>query len=232
MPTALFLILLFLAAILTAAVFSKLKLIQSEKMDIIGGRTKIFKKGKTSKFEEYVRQIFEKVLSNNNGNGTCKFPTAHPKWLKFTPNKNLKDIRGSAGMELDGYCEKIGIAFEAQGPLHSKFIPEEEDYKSYFRRILMDREKVALCKERGILLIQIDYRLSRHLIEPYIRSRIYDFIQEKMKSGEKRPPFLTLEIIDKFSRKPDNYVPPDDVSAQKFGIWRNEQLENELGLAL
>jgi hypothetical protein len=188
---------------------------------------KILLNKKESKFEELVRQKIEKVTSSLEKK--YLFPTAHPSWLKFFPNDFNKSagITSSFCMELDGFCPELAIAFEAQGPLHSQWQEKVEDYKSYFRRIMMDKAKIGRCSEKNILLIIVDYRLPRHLISAYISSRIYD---EVTKINSKIKSNFAIELLNKFKERPNPYVPPDEISASKYPIYRNFELEKELNL--
>ena len=52
--------------------------------------------------EEICRDYFKKIFKK-------EFPSSYPSWLK---NKNRQQL------ELDGYCEELGIAFEHQGRQH------------------------------------------------------------------------------------------------------------------
>lgn len=94
-----------------------------------------------------------------------KFPTVLPEFMQYN-NKRL---------ELDGYCEKLRVALEFSGPLHTKWFPEKESYARYISRVETDELKKMLCKNAGVDLIVVDMRLpSRHLRD-YLRSRLFDF---------------------------------------------------------
>ena len=90
--------------------------------------------------EERCRYIFEKIFND-------KFP---------------KDHQALDGLELDGYCEDLKIAFEHDGPQHERiekyFNMTEEKLKSNQQR---DSDKDRKCKEKGILLIRIPFRITK-----------------------------------------------------------------------
>ena len=90
--------------------------------------------------ERITRVYFEEIFQR-------KFPTIRPDWMK-----TKKGFR----LELDGYCEKLQLAFEYQGSQHyevlSIFITDKEQLKERKR---VDRKKVRECKKRGITLLQI-----------------------------------------------------------------------------
>lgn len=85
--------------------------------------------------EEIVRAYFEKMFE-------VLFPNTKPKWLN--------------GLELDGYNEDLGIAFEHQGPQHYKqnnhFHKTKEDFINTQKR---DDLKRNLCKKHGVMLFEI-----------------------------------------------------------------------------
>ena len=94
---------------------------------------------KPIKWEEKVRWCFETIFQEH-------FKKCRPLWLK--------------GLELDGYCEKLQIAFEFQGPHHY----EDFDYKrgknlpsSIFQE--RDKIKVKICAEMNVKLFVIPYTL-------------------------------------------------------------------------
>lgn len=88
------------------------------------------------KNEQVCRETFETLTQKN-------FAKCKPKWLQ--------------GLELDGYCEELGIAFEYQGEQHYEIVAHwhkngEEDLKAQQAR---DAKKEHLCDENWITLIVI-----------------------------------------------------------------------------
>jgi len=58
-------------------------------------------------------------------------------------------------MELDGFCESLGIAFEYQGIQHFErveWFQTEDQFRSVQKR---DKEKISLCKKHGVLLVLV-----------------------------------------------------------------------------
>ncbi len=94
---------------------------------------------KSTKSEEIARETLQQIFG-------VKFPKVRPRWLR--------NSRGY-GMELDGFSEELGIAFEYQGIQHFK------DFKLFSTdlptRIEDDRLKVQLCQERNIRLLVLTY---------------------------------------------------------------------------
>jgi hypothetical protein len=110
-----------------------------------------------TKSEASIIKYFEEITGH-------KFPTVVPKWLAWK-GKHL---------ELDGYNDKLKIAVEFSGPLHTKWYPDKEPYDKYFTRIVRDIVKKKLCKRKGVKLIVIDVTLPPQHWRDYIKSRLYD----------------------------------------------------------
>ena len=75
-----------------------------------------------------------------------KFNKCKPVWL-LTPDNNR--------MELDGYCESLGIAFEHQGLQHFKINEFSNTEEKLKKRQLYDRLKITLCAKNNVKLIII-----------------------------------------------------------------------------
>lgn len=92
---------------------------------------------KSSFSENICRQYLEFLFDR-------PFPRERPAWLRNTNGRPL---------ELDGYCQELGIAFEHQGLQHYENI-------SYFRDNTEDIQnrdnlKRSLCNEAGVILLEI-----------------------------------------------------------------------------
>jgi hypothetical protein len=106
------------------------------------------------KTEQKVREIFESILGKS-------FPTTRPNFLK-----NPKTGRN---LELDGYCEELGMAFEYDGEQHFK----EMDYMGSSLKDIKARDKLKdkLCEEANIILIRVPY-----WVKDGLRSFILDIL--------------------------------------------------------
>jgi hypothetical protein len=105
--------------------------------------------------EQNVRLIFNKIFNDI-------FSKTKPYWLK--------NSRGNK-MELDGYNERLGIAFEYHGEQHykkHKFFNKT----SVTQRKKDDIQKRKLCKQNGVVLIEIPYWINKDDIEKYIKHKL------------------------------------------------------------
>ena len=87
--------------------------------------------------ENLVRLLLEHLFKE-------PFEKSYPPWLKSKEGTQL---------ELDGYCEKLKMAFEHQGAQH--FNPNSHFAESFERRIDLDETKRLLCNKHGVRLIEI-----------------------------------------------------------------------------
>lgn len=80
----------------------------------------------------------------------------------------------SEKLELDGYCEELGIAFEHQGRQHynSKNAFDSSE-NSFHNRVARDKFKIAQCEKKGIKLLIIDQqKICVHTYLNYILSEL------------------------------------------------------------
>lgn len=86
---------------------------------------------------EYIEGIFKE-----------KFPIQKPRWLMGPKGRSL---------ELDGYCEKLKLAFEYQGPQHYEDIPHFHKKRSLKDQQEYDKLKRELCEKNGVTLLEIPH---------------------------------------------------------------------------
>lgn len=108
---------------------------------------------KGSKSEEIARTTLEQLFEK-------KFSRRRPKWLR--------NSRGYS-MELDGYNESLGVAFEYQGYQHFKADHWGTDLE---QRIADDNLKAQICSERGIVLLQITHEMEYLTFPNEIRKQL------------------------------------------------------------
>jgi len=105
--------------------------------------------------ERLSRKIIKKLTGK-------QFPKKRPKFLN--------------GLELDGYCVDLSLAFEYNGKQHYEYTPffhkSEQDFKNQQER---DQIKYRLCKQNNIKLIIIPYQFNCYdkvKLETFIRDAI------------------------------------------------------------
>jgi hypothetical protein len=151
--------------------------------------------------ERICREYFEQLFG-------FKFYKIRPPWLIGPGGKPL---------ELDGYCEKLKIAFEHHGAQHfSKktiFITSDRALKD---RRNVDRLKRRICKKNGVRLIEISEVPTRTPIKE-IKSEIRDQCRR-----------LCIRLPDNFWKKEvilrDVYSPKDLIKLSKLAKRRGGKL--------
>lgn len=109
--------------------------------------------------ENIVRMLLELIFKNT-------FPKSYPDWLISDKGKQL---------ELDGYNYELKIAFEHQGEHH---LTEKSLYsKNFQRRQYLDNLKRQLCKENGVILLEINQAGERRTLEEIIESLKLEFVK-------------------------------------------------------
>ena len=102
---------------------------------------------------EYFEQLFRKP-----------FPKLKPAWLRLDRRTRL---------ELDGYCEELGLAFEHQGPHHyGKRAYYSGSVSRFTKQRKHDRLKRLRCRKNGVVLIsvpEIPARLPQSEVRDFIR---------------------------------------------------------------
>jgi hypothetical protein len=109
------------------------------------------------KGEKLTRYCFEKILQ-------CDFKKIKPDWMR-NPQTNSK-------LELDGFNEKMCVAFEHQGIQHEIDCPKDNLYYNP-EQFYKDEIKRQKCKEQGITLIEvpeIGLRLKINDVVPFLLS--------------------------------------------------------------
>lgn len=126
-------------------------------MDKIRGRNQWCPKCSTKyKSENLCRFYIEEIFGE-------EFPKYRAKWL-ISPN--------GGRMELDGFCEKLNIAFEYNGLQHYKSVSLFNKEKSLEDIQQYDEHKLNLCKEKGIATIIIPTLHSKIKMKD-LKSEIY-----------------------------------------------------------
>lgn len=136
----------------------------------------------------YFETIFQKL-----------FPKSYPKWLKNSNGNQL---------ELDGFCEELGIAFEHQGQQHYKKTGWDKQDKQFTNRIRNDNIKKQICQNMGINLICVPEVPSMLKIEDLL-----DFIKNKFDELNISYPKNILDVVINLK---DIYIPEFELELQKI----------------
>jgi hypothetical protein len=143
--------------------------------------------------ESICKKIIEEYFDNR-----FNFIKSKPKFL--------------GGLELDGYCEEIKIAFEYNGEQHYKYMKffHKGDIKNFEVQQERDIRKIKLCEENSILLIIIPYQYSyenEKELEEYISNLLDDipkrrymkpikYVKLKYKFTLKKKTIINIPIIE------------------------------------
>jgi len=109
------------------------------------------------KSEHQFREVIEGALG-------VKFPKKYPKWL-INPKTGNR-------LQLDGYNEELGVAFEYQGYQHFEQAYYDKDEKALQERKFRDKIKKKLCKKYGVKLLCPTYKMKQEDFESYITDNI------------------------------------------------------------
>jgi hypothetical protein len=97
---------------------------------------------KSYKSEQMSRKILEKITG-------YKFLKCNPSYLK--------------GLELDGFCKELNLAFEYNGVQHKTFHPFfYKDKKEFIKQQKRDKLKIKLCRLNNVNLIIIPHKYNHH----------------------------------------------------------------------
>lgn len=120
--------------------------------------------------EEYCRSVMERLTGH-------KFPSCWPEWMKRPTTKR--------GLQLDGYCEELKVAFEHDGHQHytwpNSFHKTKDEYNKQVER---DTLKEGYCKIQGVHLIRVRADMPLDDIEAYLVKRLDEYHISTMKELE------------------------------------------------
>ena len=114
------------------------------------------KKCKASTGEKVTTQIMELLLDE-------KFPNTWPDWLIGLSGRRA---------ELDGYCEKLNLAFEYHGERHYSekyYLPRN---RSLEEQQAIDEHKRKVCAAKGVKLIEVKYDVGLENIQDYLQEQL------------------------------------------------------------
>ena len=80
---------------------------------------------------------------------------------------------GDFNLELDCYDPELGIAVEYNGVQHYKFIPFfHKNKEAFLNQKYRDDMKRRICKDNGILLIEVPYTVKTEDIKSFIQKSL------------------------------------------------------------
>lgn len=110
---------------------------------------------KKSKGEAEVHASLERIFQK-------PFYHGRPNFLKNPITKNYN-------LELDCYNSEIGLAVEYNGEQHYKYIPFFHQNKEAFKnQLYRDELKRRMCKDAGVVLIEVPYTIPIKNIESFL----------------------------------------------------------------
>lgn len=113
----------------------------------------------SSKGETECKRVLESIFNK-------PFNKIRPKWL-------ANPITGNNHLELDLYNEELGLACEYQGKQHYVFTPFFHKSKEHFyNQKYRDELKRRMCKDNGLILIEVPYTVNLNNIEKYIKQQL------------------------------------------------------------
>jgi len=117
------------------------------------------------KSERLCREIFQSFMGYN-------FPKKRPEFLQ--------------GLELDGFCKELNLAFEYQGRQHYEDIPFFHRTENSFEELQeRDQLKKELCQKNGITLIEI-----LHTYDHRDKDGMETFVMQKLVEGKFLPTLI------------------------------------------
>jgi len=115
---------------------------------------------KDSKGELECRRVLEKLFNK-------PFSKARPDFLRNPVTG------GSFNLELDCYNPQLRLAVEYSGIQHYKYTPYfHKNREAFLNQRYRDDMKKRLCKEQGVILIEVPYTIKIQDIEGYLISQL------------------------------------------------------------
>ena len=80
---------------------------------------------------------------------------------------------GNFNLELDCYNEELNLAVEYNGVQHYKFIPYmHKNKEAFLNQKYRDDMKKRMCKDAGVILIDVPYTVEPHNIKKYLETEL------------------------------------------------------------
>jgi len=112
-----------------------------------------------SKLEQACRRSLQEIFGK-------PFHKARPDFLRNPVTQNFN-------LELDCYNQDLRLAVEANGIQHYKYVPYFHKNKDAFQnQQYRDELKRRMCKDNGIVLIEVPYTVKDDKVKGYILERV------------------------------------------------------------
>lgn len=123
--------------------------------------------------DKILRGAWCPTCAQGSGERTCRYIFSKIFGQEF-PKKRLSFLLNSRGnpMELDGYCEKLKIAFEYHGQQHYEPSKIFHKNRSLVQQKKDDGRKRFLCKKEGIMLFEIPYHIKKEELIDVILKKV------------------------------------------------------------
>jgi hypothetical protein len=93
-------------------------------------------------------------------------------FYKIRPDFLKNDVTGY-NLEIDLYNDELKLAVEVQGDQHYKFTPFFHRNKEHFlNQRYRDEMKKVKCKDHGLTLIEIPYRIGEKRLKSYLLEQL------------------------------------------------------------
>ncbi|VVB73196.1 Uncharacterised protein [uncultured archaeon] len=149
--------------------------------------------------ERICRKFFETIFGES-------FPKSRPKWLMGQAGKPL---------ELDGYCEKLSLAFEYNGIQHYKTSRIFHTARNLEGQKRSDALKREICAENHVMLIEVPHEIGFECMTGYI-------LAECRKKGVALPahiPTIDFRNFDVYSTNKERADEMRDIVKKKGGAF-------------
>lgn len=115
---------------------------------------------KESKGEKECRRVLEYLFKK-------PFKSVRPDFLRNPVTG------GNFNLELDCYNEELNLAVEYNGVQHYKYVPYmHKNKEAFLNQKYRDDMKRRMCKDAGIILVEVPYTIEPHNIKKYLETEL------------------------------------------------------------